>query len=313
MDDLLMDLNSEIDASFSEGNDTEVEQKDTEGKDGEDGEKGSKEKSGKEVESDESKTGDNEEKDGDGNPVKKEAKSSEKPVKENRADRRFAVLLQERYQERKELAELREKLSRFEKDGPEPPKKPDPKDFEYDPKDPESVKLAQRKFDHAMGQYEKELEHHKEKVEAEKEEKEGIEKRRIENERAIFASKIEEGKKLYPDFDEAFSSIKDSFPITEALHYALFDSQDPAGILRHLGKNPELAGRIFDLPTTRQAIYLAKIDLNLKYAKDRKVKAASSAPAPAAKVAGSAGAKKDPKNMTAQEWADHMAKQDKKT
>lgn len=308
-----MDLDSEIDASFSEGSDTEVEEKGSEGKDGEDGEKGSKEKSGKEVESDESKTDDKEEKDEDGNPVKKEAEPSKKPEKVSRADKRVAEVLQQRYQDRKEIAELREKLSRFEKDGPEPPKKPDPKDFEYDPKDPESVKAAQRKFDFAMGKYEKDLEHHKEKVEAAKEEKEGVEKKRIENERAIFASKIEEGKKQYTDFDEAFASIKDSFEITEALHYTLLDSKDPAGVLRHLGKNPELAGRIFDLPTTRQAIYLAKIDLKLKYDKDRKVKAASSAPAPAAKVAGSGGAKKDPRNMTAREWADYKAKEDKKT
>jgi len=232
-------------------------------------------------------------------PDKKAVKPEEK--KPDRVGKRIDELLKQRYELRQELAELRKKVK---SDEPEPPKKPDPKDYTFDPKNPDSVKEAQRKFDFDMGKYQAELKSHEEKIESRAKESDAEEKKRIAGEQAEYAERIEEGKKAYPDYDAAFKNIADSFEMTEALHIALLESKDPAGILWFLGKNPLLAENILSMNTTRQAIKLAEIDVKLAYAKERKIKKVSNAPAPPAKVEGGGGGKKDPSKMSAQEYFD---------
>jgi hypothetical protein len=309
MSDEQMDLDTAIEASLPTENEPEVNPKD----DGDGAEKGSIDEKGDEANPE--KVGEKdvervkkEGEDEDGDPDKNKADPSEKPLKHNRADKRIDELLKDRYELRRKISELESKIK---PDVPEPPKKPESKDFEFDPKDPESVKKAQREFDFAMGKYESDLKSHKDKVAATEAEKEDKERARIDDEKSQYAARIEEGKKEYPDYDKAFRNIADSFEMTEALHETLLESKDPAGLLRFLGLNTGIAEKILSLPTARQAIKLAEIDVKLKYAKERKLKVSSSAPAPAAKVAGSGGAKKDPSNMSAQEYYDTYVKKKK--
>lgn len=304
----LLDIDAAIEANFSATEEPAATEQGESGTDEKDGEKDGEKKPEKKDDDEESAEAD--EKDGG----EKDGESTEKKTapekKQNRADKRVEQLLKERYELRKELEEARSKIK---PDEPQPPKKPEAADFKFDPKDPESVKEAQRKFDFAMGEYKSDLKAHNEKVESRKAETEEKEQKKINDEKAEYAARVESGKKEYPDFDECFKNIADSFEMTEALHNTLLESKDPAGLLRFLGKNPLVAEKVLSMGNTRQAIKLAEIDVKLQFAKKNSVKKASEAPAPAAKVAGGGGGKVDPTKMTAQQWHEHKNKiRDKK-
>jgi hypothetical protein len=304
----LLDIDAAIESAFSATEDPTDAEPAEEGTDGKKDYKGGEEKPAKKDDGEESvETDEKEGEEKDGEPTEKKATPEKK---QNRADKRVEQLLKERYQLRKELEEAR---SRIKPDEPQPPKKPDAADFKFDPKDPESKADAQRRFDYAMGKYESDLKAHNEKVESRKAESEEKEQRRIDGEKSEYAARIEVGKKEYPDYDECFKNIADSFEMTEALHNTLLESKDPAGLLRFLGKNPLVAEKVLSMGNVRQAIKLAEIDVKLQYAKKANVKKASDAPAPPAKVAGSSGGKKDPAKMNAQEYHEYKNKQREKS
>lgn len=305
----LLDIDAAIESAFSATEEQPAEaEKGESGADGKEDGEGGEEKPSKKDDGEESAEAD--EKEGDEKDGESPEKKTAPEKKQNRADKRIEQLLKERYQLRKELDETRSKIK---PDEPQPPKKPDASDFKFDPKDPESLKEAQRKFDFAMGKYESDLKAHNEKVESKKAEAEEKEQKRIDSEKAEYAARIEVGKKEYPDYDECFKNIADSFEMTEALHNTLLESKDPAGLLRFLGKNPLVAEKVLSMGNTRQAIKLAEIDVKLQYAKKNSVKKASDAPAPPAKVAGSGGGKKDPSKMSAQEYHAYKEKQREKS
>lgn len=230
---------------------------------------------------------------------KEKTETLETKPKEKRSDRRVNELLKERYALRRENEELKSKVK---PKAIEPPKKPNPKDYKYNPDDPKSIEEAQRKYDFDNGKYESELKGHEEKVVNQKKERENKELNRIKSEQDEYGARIEKGKLEYADYDEAFANIKNTFEMTEALHTSLLDSEDPAGLLRFLGKNTAIAEKVLSYNTTRQAITLAKIDAKLILAKDRKIVRVSKAPAPTAKVKGGrTGGKKDPRKMSAEE------------
>lgn len=123
------------------------------------------------------------------------------------------------------------------------------------------------------------------------------------------------GKKEFKDFNESIDALWEA---TGGTHVGLIEAAIEAGdahrTLRWLGKNPDEAERIANLPPTRQAVAIAKIAAQVA----AKPKTISKAPAPIRPVQGSAVSADDmaqekdadPSKMTMGDyakWADRRA------
>jgi hypothetical protein len=304
----LLDLDAAIESSFQTQKEPEDESLDGEYAGNED-KKGDAE-DGKKIEGDEGgktegvddqdkgekKEGENEVED----PEKKKITPAEKPPKPDRVQKRIDELTREKYQLRRELDEVKKQIELKE---PDLPPKPDPKDYTFEPKNPESLKEAQRKFDFDTGKWQA-------KVDGIKENLEQRDAKRIELERSEYQSRIKTEKVKYPDFESAVNSIS-HIPMTPELHDALHIEDDATDLLYFLGKHPAIAEDVLSLPSHRQSRKLAEISIKLKLAQERKKVVVSKAPSPPAKVSGGGGGKKDPSKMSAQEYYDTYVKNKK--
>ena len=100
--------------------------------------------------------------------------------------------------------------------------------------------------------------------------------------------------------------VFDSLPITEAVAYAIMDSDVPEKIMAHLAQNPAEANRLVALSPARQAAEIGKLEAKLSTVKDVQV---SKAPAPISPVGAKGVASKDPSQMTDKEFADWRKRQ----
>lgn len=96
-------------------------------------------------------------------------------------------------------------------------------------------------------------------------------------------------------------------PITESMAEIVMESDHSAALAYHLGKNPEVAAKIAQLPPLQQARELGRIEAKLSDVP--KPPQVSGAPPPAPKIAASdARVEKDPKDMTDAEFSKWYAR-----
>lgn len=127
--------------------------------------------------------------------------------------------------------------------------------------------------------------------------------------KASFQSRSAEFAKTVEDFSEVVSNPR--LHISPAMAEAIQDSDDGPALAYHLGKNPDVADKIAQLPATAAARELGRIEARLAYEREKaKEKPVSKTPPPPPKVDGTDPAvEKDPDQMTADEWLKWREKQ----
>jgi len=115
-----------------------------------------------------------------------------------------------------------------------------------------------------------------------------------------------EGSKKFADFEDALKTVAaETGPLFDragrptALMQVVLESDAPAALLHHLGKNPDVAADLADLTPTQLARRLDRIERDMQAAAKPKV---SSAPKPLTPVKASGSAVKDPSQMTDAEY-----------
>lgn len=101
-----------------------------------------------------------------------------------------------------------------------------------------------------------------------------------------FRQRSAEFAKTVEDYE---STVYDqSLPITQAMAEVIQESDDGPAIAYHLGKNPEVAAKIAQLPPIAAAREIGRIEARLEYerARAKEKPAVSSAPAPTPKIDG---------------------------
>lgn len=102
---------------------------------------------------------------------------------------------------------------------------------------------------------------------------------------ASFASRSKEFAKTVDDFDEVVKS--DYLTITPDMAEVIKESDDGPALAYHLGKNPDVAAKIAQLPPIVAARELGKIEARLAFAREQaKDKPVSKAPPPPPRVEG---------------------------
>lgn len=115
-----------------------------------------------------------------------------------------------------------------------------------------------------------------------------------------------EGAKAFPDFREAVvalaqevGALYDQRGAPMPLMEAILDSDIPAKVLYHLGRNPDIAADLADLTPTQQARRIARLEVELSKPATQQV---SKAPQPLTPVKSGGNVVKDESAMTDAEW-----------
>lgn len=191
-----------------------------------------------------------------------------------------------------ELSEANKRLEQLEKavQGMRPPKEDDYTDYaEYQAalSAYNSVKiLDERQMTNAKAEIETRQERHKQ-----------AEQQRQAEARRTFEESCVEAREKYADFDQV--ARRPDLPVTPAMADMIVGMDGGTDVLYHLGKNPEMAARIAQLPPVQAALEIGRIEAGL--ATPRPI-AQSKAPPPIAPVGGAAKARKDPAKMTPAEY-----------
>lgn len=82
-------------------------------------------------------------------------------------------------------------------------------------------------------------------------------KRTTESAESAFKQRFAEGRKKFADFDRV---VTDDVEITGAMTAAIKETDDPAGVIYFLGKNPDEADRIASLSPAKQTLEIGKIE-----------------------------------------------------
>jgi len=109
------------------------------------------------------------------------------------------------------------------------------------------------------------------------------------NERAVQA------RAKYDDFDTVVATS--TAGVTQVMTHAIRESELGPDIVYHLGKNPDVAGRIASLTPINQVKELGKLEVQLSQAPKQ-----TNASAPPAQVKPSGSVEKTPENMTHEEY-----------
>lgn len=110
-------------------------------------------------------------------------------------------------------------------------------------------------------------------------------------------------KEFKSDWQDAVATLGQALPtgITRDLVEAATEAGDPHKLFYHLGKHPEIAQEIVELPPARMAVRLAKLATDLN--KPAAPKPVSQAPAPVKPIGGgSTSVETDPEKMSTEQW-----------
>lgn len=162
----------------------------------------------------------------------------------------------------KELENLKTKSSEEEKppEQTSPPELKEPKEEDFE--DYDDYLKAQREHTVQLARKEAREEVQKSKEELRKE----IEAERLQEQEAKRREKVEEkfeeGRKKYEDFDEV--ALNEEVPYNDAMIEFVTESPHMAELAYHLGKNPEIAEKIFQMSPMTAARELIKLELSFK-------------------------------------------------
>lgn len=126
----------------------------------------------------------------------------------------------------------------------------------------------------------------------------------------VFNAKVDAARERMPDLDTAISEFL-RLPLSEAAAQILVESDKAPEIAYYLSKNPDTARRLNALPLHMQGAELARIEARVSIASPKKT---STAPPPVPTISGasSPGGRKDPSEMSMEEYADWYGSRRKK-
>lgn len=222
--------------------------------------------------------------------VEAEEKADEKSESQRRRERRKAHeqrLREEAETARREAETLRKRLAAMPSQGDQP-KESDYTDFsEY------QAELAAYKAVKALAERDKGA------VEAEAKQHDSLaeqaEAQRKQERIVAFHESREDARTRYADFEQVF----DAAYIPQHVADLVIESDMPADVAYHLGKNPALARSISQMPPLAAARELGRIEAQIAMPKAKTV---TSAPPPISPVTAKGTAAKDPDNMSVAEW-----------
>lgn len=117
---------------------------------------------------------------------------------------------------------------------------------------------------------------------------------------AELAEERQEALKRYPDYDAALAVAMDARVVSPALSEMVLQADQPADLAYHLGKNPDLARSLSNMPPQAAAFALGKIAAGLQIPQPKIV---SNAPPPINPVKPSGASGKSWSDMSASEYA----------
>ncbi len=219
--------------------------------------------------------GSSEEKTGDENKEKKKDFSG--------VQKRINQLTAEKYRALREAEELRNRLSKEEKDVSSPVEIPTLEQFDYD-----DSKYTEALIDYKVRQQ-------VEKVQNLFSQQEEI--RRREQSNREFAKKIQ--KANIPDYVESAEALASSVSLPAELIDAIQENENGPLIVHYLGNHLDEADRIVSLSPVKAAVELGKLSVTLKSAKKKEM---SKAPDPPERLSGGGGkSEKKIENMSMEE------------
>ncbi len=118
-----------------------------------------------------------------------------------------------------------------------------------------------------------------------------------------------QGAKEFPDFKESLQSLGQEAPLFDqrgaptAIMQVILEADNPAKLMHHLGKNPDLAADLVDLSPTQLARKLDRLERDMGKAQK------SSAPAPLTPTKGAASNDDLHPGLSDQEWINRREKQ----
>lgn len=115
--------------------------------------------------------------------------------------------------------------------------------------------------------------------------------------RSMFEEACGEARERYADFDAVTQT--QNFTVTQEMGEMIMGMDAGPDVYYHLGKNPDEAARIAQLPTVQAAIAIGRIEAGLAMPKPI---TKSNAPTPIAPVRGSGAPAKDPADMSPAEY-----------
>lgn len=117
-------------------------------------------------------------------------------------------------------------------------------------------------------------------------------------------SVYEKGRDAFPDFEEALGNFRLLGGLRQEVIEAAMATGEAHKVLHQLGKNPDEAARVMNLPLPRMAVELAKLATAAP-----KAKPVSNAPPPVRPVDGGSRVLDDPERMSMDEWVAWRSKQ----
>ena len=136
-----------------------------------------------------------------------------------------------------------------------------------------------------------------EAAEAAKREAETISQRESAVIAEAWTAQVAEAKSKYADFDQV--ALANDLPVTKAMGELIMTSDAGPDVLYHLGQNRALAAQIAAMNQVEAARAIGRIEASLIAPKPR---TETNAPTPINPVRGSAGASRNPENMSYVEW-----------
>jgi hypothetical protein len=233
----------------------------------------------------------------------------DKEKKPNRVQERINKVIKERETEKREKEALQRKLADLEKPGKqeskeEPGKTQDKEPVEGDYEDYDKYLDALDEFESA--QEEKPKEKEEEKQEEDKPAKLSDSQKTA---LAVIREAVGAAEEIPQDFDEV--ALNPDVPITGEMLEALAECDNPAKIMYHLGKNPELATEISGGTPAQQMRSIARLDLPGAVKPEKPVKL-TNASDPITPVNGSDVQEKKLEEMSFSEHEEYMNKKEQK-
>lgn len=122
----------------------------------------------------------------------------------------------------------------------------------------------------------------------------------------LFKTKVDAARERMPDIDTAISEFL-RLPLSQQAAEILVESDKAPEIAYYLSKNPGQAERLFNMPPHMQGAELARIEARVASAPTVRKTSAAPPPVPTINGASSPSGRKDPSEMSTEEYADWYA------
>lgn len=210
--------------------------------------------------------------------------SDEEKTRKTRVQKRIDQLTKEKHEALREAARLRAEVQAKQQPATPSGPAPKPEDFDYD-----AQKYAEAYADWKINEQQAQ----------QRAKQESAQQADQTAEQATRAARlVDTGRSQFDDFDEVVMQ-NPNLPISQDMVDVLAASEKGADIAYYLGNNPEKAHELSQMQGVQLAYAMGRLETSLSAPAAKPV---TQAPPPPKKVSGKAPAKKDPSQMSTEEW-----------